>query len=123
MKKMTAITGATLLLLGLSFFAYTAFSKYTALIPAYLGVLFLLLAWLAKWEKCYRCAMHLSSALAFLGALPLFMGLSKLYPWIFYAKTPGRPLAAIEMTLMGLVCCIYFAWCLRTFLQARMAGK
>ena len=118
MEKKTLIFGVLLILLGLAFFASTGFSKYTALIPLPLGLILILLSSIAKIKSWHKFAMHLASLFGLLGSLPLFMGLPKVLKLLQGNEIP-RPLAAIEMSAMGLLCSIYFVLCLKYFLDRR----
>ena len=118
MEKRTIFIGASLVLLGLAFFASTGFNKYTALIPLPLGLIFMLLGWWAMSESWRKLVMHIASFLGFIGALPLFMGLPKLIK-LLQGIEIQRPLAAMEMSAMGLLCAVYFALCVKYFIERR----
>ena len=118
MEKRTIIIGVLLVLLGLAFFASTGFNKYTALIPLPLGIIFMLLGWLAMSENWRKLIMHIASFLGLIGALPLFMGLPKLIK-LLQGSEVQRPLAAMEMSAMGLLCTVYFALCVKYFIDRR----
>ena len=122
MEKKTIGLGILLIFLGLAFFGSTGFSKYTALIPLPLGFLFILLACWAKAEKWQKLAMHIASLLGLIGAVPLFIALPKIIK-LLQGNEIQRPLAAIEMSAMGLLCALYFVFCLKYFLDRRRERK
>ena len=120
MEKRTIIIGILLILLGFAFFAGTGFSKYTALIPVPPGLILVLLGCLAMSESRRKLVMHIASLLALIGALPLFMGLPKVIKMLQGIEVQ-RPLAAAEMSAMGLLCAVYFVLCLKYFINRRKA--
>ncbi len=69
-SKMTATTrlvGLILAALGIVSYLGTGRSSITALIPAFLGVIFVLLAWVARNEAARKHAMHVAMVVALLG--------------------------------------------------------
>ena len=116
MPAVTRLIGFLLIVLGLVGYFATGRASITALIPAFFGAVFLILAMAARSESARKHVMHAAVALALLGALG---GLGRIIPAIG-AGTLGRPavLAQIAMTVILLV---YVALGVRSFIEARKA--
>ncbi len=122
MEKRTILLGVLLIFTGLAFFFWTGFEKKTALIPLPFGLLFLLFGYLAFSESKRKAVMHFASLLGLLGALPLFMGLPKVIA-LLQGEAVKRPLAAVEMSIMGLLCTVYFLSCVKYFVDRQKEKK
>jgi hypothetical protein len=118
MPAVTRLIGFLLVVLGLVGYFATGRASITALIPAFVGAVFLILAIAARSESSRKHVMHAAVALALLGALG---GLGRIIPAIS-AGTLGRPavLAQIAMTVILLV---YVALGVRSFIEARKARR
>jgi Na+-transporting methylmalonyl-CoA/oxaloacetate decarboxylase gamma subunit len=81
----------------------------TALIPAGLGIVFLLLGLLAYKDNLRKHAMHLAAALGLLGQLLRKASKDQL--------TMG--LATVCIVLMFLICSVFVGLCANSFTQAR----
>ena len=78
MVPITLGFGVLLIALGMGFFFGTGSEHVTALIPAFLGLVFLILGLLSRREKLRVHTMHAAAALALLGCIAaLVMGLPK----------------------------------------------
>ncbi len=120
MNKLTIVIGGLLILLGLGFFTWTGFSKYTALIPVIPGFIFVVLGlWALKCKKQEKLAMHISAVLALIGSFTLVMGLPKLIKMVCSSQGDlvQRPLAAVETSVMGLICLVYLSSCIKYFID------
>ena len=118
MPAVTRLVGFLLVVLGLVGYFATGRASITALIPAFFGAVFLLLAMAARRASARKHVMHAAVAGALLGALG---GLGRIIPAIS-AGTLGRPavLAQIAMTVILLV---YVALGVRSFIEARKARR
>ncbi len=67
MVATTRLVGLVLALLGVVSYLGTGRTSVTALIPAFFGVAFVLLAWLARNESMRRHAMHVALLVALVG--------------------------------------------------------
>ncbi|MDM7924286.1 MAG: hypothetical protein QUS14_18530 [Pyrinomonadaceae bacterium] len=127
----TAITfGVLLILLGLGAFGY-AFSTLppgepasrvvTALIPAIFGVLLALLGFAASaMENLRKHLMHGAVLIGLLGFLGTVSSVLKL-PALF-AGTAERPAAVVVQFITAMLCVIFVALCVKSFIDARRAG-
>jgi hypothetical protein len=110
--------GVVLILLGAGYYYGTGLAHPTALIPAGFGAVLLLLGLLALKDSLRKHAMHLAAMVGLLGFLGgAGMGLPKLPALL--SGTAERPPAVIEQLIMGAVCLVFVALCVRSFIVAR----
>ncbi len=67
MPATTRLVGMILAVLGIGSYLGTGRTSFTALIPAIFGVVFLLLAWLARNEAARKHVMHAAMVVALVG--------------------------------------------------------
>ncbi|MGQ0734521.1 MAG: hypothetical protein ACT4QD_12805 [Acidobacteriota bacterium] len=119
MPATTRLVGIVLVLLGLVSYVGTGRASVTALIPAMVGGVFLLIAIIARRSEAARKhAMHAGVALALvlvLGTLP------RVLPAIG-AGDVARP-AVIAQILMVLILGTYVALGVKSFIDARRARR
>lgn len=127
----TAITfGLLLILLGLGAFGY-AYSTLppgepttrviTALIPAAFGIVLALLGFAAKSkENLRKHLMHVAVIVGLLGFLGTVSSVLKL-PALF-AGTAERPAAVAVQFITAILCLIFVALCVKSFIDARRSG-
>lgn len=128
----TAITfGILLILIGLGGFAYAAAFMLgpgdsvtkilTALIPAVIGIILAALGALAKSKESLRKhIMHAAVLVGLLGFLATVSSVLKL-PTLFDG-TAARPLAVVSQFLTAIVCLVFVALCVKSFIDARRSG-
>lgn len=119
MPRLTTITGALLVLAGVVAYIVTSASSVTALIPAFVGGLLLICAALASREPLRRHAIHAALVVALLGALGSLMNVAKIGQLI--AGTAERPAAIVVSLILFVVCAVYVALGVRSFVAARRA--
>jgi hypothetical protein len=112
--------GIVLIILGVGGYFGTGQTSVTALIPAFFGLAFLILGWLARKDQLRKHAMHLAAVLGVLGV-------------IGGALRPVRKLVAgesVEMTApvllqltMIVLCAVFVGLCVRSFMAARRSRK
>ena len=118
MVRLTAVTGALLIALGIGGYAVTAGASITALIPAFAGLVFLVLAWIGARERYRRHAMHGAALLALLGILGSAQGIPPALTVIAGGEV-ARPEAAVARAFMALICAAYLVVAVRSFVLAR----
>ena len=122
MAKVTLVFAVLFIALGLVGFIGTGSQHPTALIPAALGLLLGIFGALsfspdAKRRKLF---MHINVTLGLLGFLGTIMGLIQWFQML--AGAPVKNLPATESkAIMAILCLIYVALCVRSFIAARKA--
>jgi lysylphosphatidylglycerol synthetase-like protein (DUF2156 family) len=120
MARTTIVFGVLLILLGLGFFLGTGSAHITALIPAAVGVLLLLLGRLATRDAWRMHAMHLVALVALLGVLGAIQGPIRSAIHGQNVEFGARLAAQI---LMALLCAALVALCVKSFVAARLRRK
>jgi O-antigen/teichoic acid export membrane protein len=118
MWRITIGTGVLLILVGVVGYFATGRVSWTALIPAIPGLIFVVLGAVARAEKVRRHAMHVAAAVALLGFLGSAGGLLKL-PHVIMGHPVERSGAVVSRSIMAIVCAVFVALCVRSFLLAR----
>lgn len=116
MPALTRTVGFLLILLGVVGYVATGAASVTALIPAMVGAIFLVLALIARSAAARRHAMHAAVALALLGVIgtaPRVLGAMQ-------AGDMGRP-AVIAQLVMTAVLLVYVLFGVKSFIDARKA--
>lgn len=123
MARLTMMVGVLLILLGAGVYVGVSHAP-TALIPAYFGVALLLCGALANTEDAKRRMlwMHIAVTLGLVGFLFPFVrsigGAVKMLTG--HADQVLRPLAVEESMAMALICLVFTALCVRSFIRARI---
>jgi len=116
MPSTTRTLGIVLILLGLISYFGTGRVSMTALIPAFFGVVFIILALVARSESARKHAMHAAVALALLALLGT---LARVVPAIAAGQV-GRP-AVLAQIVMSILLAGYIALGVQSFKAARRA--
>jgi hypothetical protein len=114
MPSTTRLVGLLLMVIGIGSYVLTGRTSITALIPAFFGVVFVALAWVARNESARKHAMHAAVALAALGVLGT---LGRAIPAVAAGQL-GRP-AVLAQLVTALVLGAYVALGVRSFVEAR----
>lgn len=121
--KLSINIGILLALLGILSYILTDFASFTALIPAFFGIMFTVLGYVGKKsERTRKHAMHAALLLALLGLGGSFSGLIALIGALF-GTVPERMTAAISQAIMAVLCIIFLVAGIKSFLDARKAQK
>ena len=122
MAKVTLVFAALFIALGLAGYIGTGSEHPTALIPAALGVLLGIFGALSLSPDAGRrkLFMHINVTLGLLGFLGTVMGLIQ---WIgmLAGNAVKNPPATESKAAMALLCLVYVALCVRSFIAARKA--
>jgi predicted MFS family arabinose efflux permease len=116
MPATTRTVGLLLIVLGLASYFLTGRTSITALIPAFFGAVFVILALVARNEHARKHAMHAAVALGLLGALA---SLGRAVPAVVAGEL-ARP-AVLAQLVMGGVLAVYVALGVKSFRDARRA--
>ena len=113
MPATTRLVGMILAVLGIGSYLGTGRTSFTALIPAIFGVVFLLLAWLARNEAARKHVMHAAMVIALVGIGGTGSGL-------LGASDFTRP-ATLAQLLTVIVLAWYLGKGIKSFRDARRA--
>ena len=118
MPAVTRVVGFLLIVLGVVGYVATGGVSITALIPAVVGAVFLIIALVARKPEARKHAMHAAVALALIA----FLGM---VPRIAPALSRGdiaRP-AVLAQIAMALILAVYVALGVKSFVDARRARR
>jgi hypothetical protein len=118
MPTTTRLVGIVLMIIGLGSYWLTGRTSVTALIPAFFGVIFVVLAYVARNEAARKHAMHAAVAIGLLGVIGT---LGRALPAVLNGEL-GRP-AVIAQVVTGLVLVYYVYMGVQSFIAARRARK
>ena len=118
MARTTIGLGIILFVLGLLGFLMTGMQSPTALIPAFFGVVFLILGIIARKETARKMSMHIAMIIALLGLIGTFSGLINFFVLITGGEV-ARPAAVISQTIMALLLIYYLVLGIKSFIDAR----
>lgn len=117
MARVSILFGLILIILGLYSYFGVSTESITALIPAFVGVVILILGVIGLKEKNLKHTMHIAAVLmliAFIGSARGFIGLPELF-----SGTAERPWAIIAQVIMGIIALIFLIMAIRSFIDAR----
>lgn len=120
MARLTIVFGVLLILVGVAGFILTGSNHPTALIPSLIGLLLAIAGTLARTEDLKRRMVWMHAAvtiglLGFLGTLKSAYDVTRLANGVEYP----HPIAIEEKAATCLLCLIYVAFCVRSFIEAR----
>lgn len=115
MASTTIVFGLVLTLFGLAGYFVTGTSSLTALIPAFFGLLLIVLGFVARAESARKHAMHGAAMIGLIGLIASIGSLISTPP----ALRPA--LALYSQVGMALLCAIFLALCVNSFIAARRA--
>ncbi|TLP94744.1 hypothetical protein FEF26_11350 [Nesterenkonia salmonea] len=122
MPKLTFITGAILVVVGLGGYLFSLTNEtdhWTALIPALVGLLLVVSGAIAL--KNLMAGVHIALVLALIGALGMIMPLMSLGD--LFAGEAERPAAVVSALISLIVLVVYLVLGVRSFIQARRWKK
>ncbi len=122
MSTITLLFGALLNIVGLVGYFGTGAAHPTALIPCALGLLLILCGLLARQEKLHMHVMHAAVLIALLGFGGTVTAFTKFSQVILHG-TEGNGSALIAKMATALLCGLFVARCIQSFVQARRARK
>jgi len=117
MPKITLIFSTLYIALGLAAFFLTGAVHKTALIPAYFGIVLLVLGLLGQKENLRKHVMHVALLVALLALFGTARSLLKL-PSAFDG-TAERPFAIYAQAATAVLSIAFLALGIRSFIQAR----
>ena len=118
MPATTRAVGVLLIVLGLASYWLTGRTSITALIPAFFGAAFVLLALAARREPLRKHMMHAAVAIGLLGLLAT---LGRAIPAVANGQV-ARP-AVLSQLVMAAVLAVYVGLGVKSFIDARRARR
>lgn len=122
MRRLTTIFGIIFVLLGVGLYFGSGRESVTALIPAFLGVLFLVCAAIATTERRRMHAMHVAVLLALVGLGGSAGGLVGALKALG-GTAPENATATYGRAVMAVLCVVFIVAAVRSFIAARRARK
>ena len=117
MASTTIVFGLLLTLLGIAGYVLTGATSVTALIPAFFGLVLLLLGFLARTESIRKHAMHAAAVIALVGLAGALFSL-------FRTPIAGRSaMAVFSQAAMVVLTAVFIVLCVRSFIAARRARR
>lgn len=126
MPNTAILFGRLLILLGIIGYGYIVYAmpdkaSLTALIPAIFGLVLMVLGHLSNAkENLRKHLMHVAVLVGLLGFLATASSFLKL-PALF-AGTSERPVAVISQVVMSIICLLFVALSVKSFIDARRSG-
>ena len=120
MAKLTIAFGVVLGIIGIGYFIATGSTHPTSLIPLWFGIVLIVCGALSLTEDARRRMlwMHIAVTVALLGFI--FPGFMAIKEWVSAHGAPlAHPAAVQEQAIMSVVCLIFTALCVRSFIAAR----
>ena len=121
MAATTRTFGIVLILLGLASYFLTGRTSATALIPAFFGAAFVILALLARSDNARKHAMHAAVVVALLGFLGSIRGLLQI--GAVFDGTAARPAAVVSQSIMAVLTLGYIVMAVQSFVKARASRR
>jgi len=122
MAKLTMVFGALLVVVGVAGFVLTGSNHPTALIPSLIGLILVVAGLFANTEDVKRRAvwMHVAVTVGLLGFLATIKSAFQVMQLAKGVDLP-KPIAIEEKAATCLLCMIFVAFCVRSFIEARRA--
>jgi len=122
MAGITVVFGVLLIGVGVVGFVATGSSHFTALIPAGLGLLLVVLGGLSFQDRFRKHAMHGAALLGVIGFAFTVLSLGQLPAYFQGDDFPGRG-AVPYKAATALLCLVFVALCVNSFIQARLRQR
>lgn len=120
MPRIIFIFSAIFVVLGVGAYLVTGSQSWTALIPAIFGLLLALAGGFSLVSL--KHGGHIAALLGILGFLGTVKGLVKL-PALIAGAPIERPAAIIAQAAMAILCIMFVALCVKSFIDARRGKK
>ncbi|MEX0773758.1 MAG: hypothetical protein WEB89_02270 [Balneolales bacterium] len=114
MDRTTVIFGTLLVVIGVAGYIISEMVSITALIPAFFGVIYIILGRLASKENLKKHMMHAAAALSIILIIPTIGAIGDLVAGDSGAGVISRSLTAVAAI-------IFLILCVKSFIDARKA--
>ena len=125
MARLTLYFGVLLMGIGIYFFITTGSTHPTSLIATWFGLALVMIGALANSKDAAKrkLYMHIAVTIGLFGFLfPGFMSIKDLVKSHADQTPLAHPAAVHEQLLMAILCLIFVALCVRSFIAARRSG-
>lgn len=122
MPLLTLVFGVAFVLLGVVSYFITGMQSVTALIPAFFGVIFIVLGVVMRDESKVKHAGHAAATLALLGLFGSVRGVPSTIT-LLQGGEVERPAAAVAQTIMVVLCIVFVALAIKSFIDVRKARE
>ena len=120
MSRIAILFGAALILVGVIGYVVGNFVSITALIPAFIGIVLVLMGYIAKAKDNLRQhVMHVAVLVALLGFIGTCVRWIPALKSFFLTGAVKNNAAFISQTLTALLCLIFVILCVKSFIDAR----
>ncbi len=122
MARLTIVFGVLLMVVGVAGFVMTGSNHPTALIPSLIGLILAIAGSLARTTDLKKRGlwMHIAATVGLLGFLGTIKSAFDVMQLAHGVEFP-HPLAVEEKAMTCLLCLIFVAFCIRSFIEARRA--
>ncbi|ADW68765.1 hypothetical protein [Granulicella tundricola] len=122
MAKLTIVFGVLLVAVGVAGFVLTGSHAPTALIPSLIGVILAVCGGVANTPDAKKRAlwMHIAVTVGLLGFLGTIKSAFDVFA-LAHGKEFAHPIAVEEKAGTCLICLLFVAFCIRSFIEARRA--
>lgn len=121
MPKLSIAVGLGMIVVGIAGYLYVGAASVTALIPAFIGIVFVILGVVGLKPGVRRHAMHAAAALALLTILASVMDFGRTLGWAFGGDEPDRPVKLVSMSISFVLSLVFLIAAVRSFIAARRA--
>ncbi len=120
MAKLTIVFGVLLIVVGITGFLLTGHTHPTALIPSLIGLLLAVSGGIAHTDDAKKRMlwMHIAVTVGLLGFLGTIKSAFDVFALSRGADLP-HPIAIEEKAVTCLLCLLFVAFCVRSFIEAR----
>jgi hypothetical protein len=118
--KLTIVFGVLLMAVGVGWFVGTGSRAPTALIPSVIGLILAIAGALALNPARRMLWMHIAVTVGLLGFLATIKSAYQVFE-LAHGVTYPRPQAILEQSVTCLLCMLFVAFCVRSFIEARRA--
>ena len=117
-QKLTIVFGVVLIAVGVAGYVETGSAHPTALIPCWIGLILAIAGGLALNPARRMLWMHVAVTVGLLGFLGTIKGAIDTFE-LAHGATFEHPIAVEEKGATCLLCLIFVAFCVRSFIEAR----
>lgn len=123
MPKLSIAVGLGLIIVGIAGYLYVNAQSVTALIPAFVGIAFVIVGAIGLKAGARKHAMHVAAAIALLTVLASVMDFGRMLGWAFGGDAPANEVKAVSMSISFVLTLLFLIAAVRSFIAARRTGN